>query len=148
MKTAKYILFTLFLCLAASGQTLQARKLVFKMADYGIRPNTEADHTLSSRLDIAFDCIRRKVSPQDKIVMRFEPGTYHFHADRAREHELYISNHDQDQPKRVGVFVEGWNNLTIDGKKADFVCHGRMIPLVISRTTHFRLDNLSIDFAN
>ena len=69
-KTAKNILFTLFLCLAASGQTLQARKLVFKMADYGIRPNTEADHTLSSRLDIAFDCIRRKVSPQDKIVMR------------------------------------------------------------------------------
>lgn len=148
MKIAKYFLLTLFLCLVGSGQSLQARKFVFKMADYGIRPNTEADHTLASRLDSVFDCIRRQVTAQDKIVMRFEPGTYHFHADHARAHELYISNHDQDQPKRVGVFVEGWNNLTMEGKKSDFVFHGRMIPLVISRTTNFRLNNLSIDFAN
>ena len=50
MKIAKYFLLTLFLCLVGSGQSLQARKFVFKMADYGIRPNTEVDHTLLLRL--------------------------------------------------------------------------------------------------
>ena len=40
--------------------------------------------------------------------------------------EYYISNHDQDNPKKVGIALEDMKNLTIDGQGSEFVFYGRI----------------------
>ena len=44
--------------------------------------------------------------------------------------------------------LDGWNNLVVEGNDANFIYHGRMIPLVIKQSTNCTLKDLSIDFEN
>ena len=125
-----------------------ARKRVYNLADYGIKANTETDAHLGSRLKQTLETIKRQTAPGDKVVLKLERGTYHFHADDAPAYEFYISNHDQDQPKRTAILLNGWQQLTLEGNGADLVFHGRLIPLVLSGNTDLTVRNLSIDFAN
>lgn len=125
-----------------------ARKVTFQMADYGIQPNTSADSLMSSRLQQVIDSLKTTVSPEDRLVFKFTKGVYHFHATDASAHELYISNHDQDQPKKVGLYLENCQNMTLDGQGADFICHGRMLPLAVLNSQNTTLKNLHIDFEN
>ena len=83
----------------------------------------------------------------DEVIIKFERGTYEFHPADAAEREFYVSNHDQNQPKRIGICLEHWNNLTLDGNGSDFVFHGRMLPLALTRSANCVLKNFSIDFA-
>lgn len=131
---------------ALSTTQADARKYTFSMSDYGIVPNRTEDTQMSSRLEKALKEIKGKVSATDKIVLKFEKGRYDFHSTDATGYELYISNHDQNQPKRVGFYFEGWNNLTVEGNGADFIFHGRMIPMYIGQSTNVTVKNLSIDF--
>lgn len=84
----------------------------------------------------------------DKTVIRFSSGRYDFYEDGAFSREYYISNHDQDNPKRVAMSIEELKNITIDGNGASLVFHGRMIPLAIVNTENCRFKNFSIDFEN
>lgn len=135
------------LCVLAlfGGLTASAGKRVFNLADYGILPNT-ADTNLTSRLKAALEEIGRKVDSGDEVVLKFKRGRYDFHVSDATGYELYVSNHDQNQPKHVGIYLDNWHNLTLDGGGSQFVYHGRMIPLVVSNSTNCTLRNFSIDF--
>lgn len=133
---------------AAFCNPADARKVTFRMSDYGIRPNTSADSLLSSRLQQVIDSLKTTVSPEDRMVLEFSDGTYHFHSTNASAHELYISNHDQNQPKKVGIYLADWQNMTLDGQGAEFICHGRMLPLVVENSQNVTLKNLHIDFEN
>lgn len=130
------------------GVSADARKWVFYMKDYGVIPRQPEDNQMTSKLHKALADIKQKVSTGDKVTIKFENGRYDFHSTDAATYELYISNHDQDNPKRVGLYLEGWNNLTIDGNGADFIFHGRMIPLVLKGNKNCTVKNLDIDFAN
>ena len=133
---------------AAVCQPAEARKLTFSLAEYGIVPNTATDSLLSSRLQQVVDSLQGTVQPGDQVVMKFERGTYHLHATDASQHEMYISNHDQNQPKRIGLYLKGWSNTTLDGNGAEFICHGRMLPLTVSHSSNVTLHDLHIDFDN
>jgi len=123
-----------------------ARKIVFDLSEYGIKPNAPDDSALATRLDAALTDIREKAKGYDKTVLRMERGTYHLHALHAPCHEMYISNHDQGQPKRVGIYIKEWKGLVIEGNGAEIVCHGRMLPLAVEGTERFEMRSLSIDF--
>lgn len=82
----------------------------------------------------------------DKIVLK--KGVYHFYPEGSFEKELYISNHDQDNPKKVAFFLENFENLTIDGSGSELVFHGTMIPFVLKNCKNVVLKNFSIDFEN
>ena len=60
----------------------------------------------------------------------------------------YISNHDQDNPKQVGLALEHWKNLTFDGQGAELIFHGRMLPVSLVHAENCTLRNFSIDFAH
>lgn len=143
----------LALCVSAE---MPARKLVFRISDFGVVPTRQAeaqnggqpDTQMTGRLQKALAQIKQQAGPQDKVVIKFAEGRYDFHSTDAASYELYISNHDQDQPKRVGFYLDGWQNLTIEGEGADLVFHGRMIPFVLTHSTNCTLKNLSIDFEN
>ena len=125
-----------------------ARKVVVDLKSWGIVPNCANDSTLASRLQGVLAEVQRNVGPTDRVVLRFEKGEYHFHAADAPSHVIYISNHDQEASKRVGVWLEEWHNLTLDGNGADFLFHGRLIPLVLSRCENTVLRDFHIDFPN
>lgn len=73
-------------------------------------------------------------------------GVYHFYPDGSFQKELYISNHDQDNPKQVAFYLENLKNLSIDGNGSEFIFHGTMIPFVMKNCQNVTLKNFSIDF--
>lgn len=80
------------------------------------------------------------------IVVKFSNKRYDFHEEGAFTKEFYISNHDQDNPKKVAFFLNNLRNVTIDGQGASFVFHGRMIPFILTRSQNVKMTNFSIDF--
>ncbi len=92
--------------------------------------------------------IKAEIKANDKITICFEEGRYDFYPALSVSREFYISNHDQDNPKRIGIYLEDWQNLTIDGCGADFIFHGQMIPLALINSENCTLKNFHIDFEN
>ncbi|MDD2284266.1 MAG: alpha-1,3-galactosidase B, partial [Paludibacter sp.] len=80
------------------------------------------------------------------VIVSIPKGRYDFYPDSAFVREYYISNHDQDNPKKVGFALENLQNVTIDGQGSEFVFHGRMIPFAILKGRNIALKNFSIDF--
>lgn len=76
----------------------------------------------------------------------FTPGQYDFHPDFAEEKYCFVSNNDEGL-KRITFSLEGFKNLTIDGKGAAFMFHGFVNPFVLDRASNIRLENFSIDFS-
>lgn len=109
-------------------------------------PGTGAN--LSARMQEAIRTIRAEVGKKDKAVLRFRAGRYDFHPEGSAEREYYISNHDQANPKRVGLPLEDMHDFTLEGNGASFVFHGRMLPVAVLRSSDVTLRDLSIDFEN
>lgn len=73
-------------------------------------------------------------------------GVYHFYVDRAAKVEHYISNHDQKNPRAVGMTFENLKNVSFNANGSTFLFHGKMIPLVIKNCENCSFRNFSIDF--
>ena len=116
---------------------------VVNMRDYGIVPDTKEN--LSSKMQEALVAIKQ-ANEGKKVTLLFEDGRYDFHSEGAVQKEYYVSNHDQPNPKAIGLALEDWKDLTLDGAGADFIFHGRMLPLSLLRSENTVLKNFSIDF--
>lgn len=132
------------LLLLASIGMAEAKTRVYKMADFGIKPDSRQN--TSALIRDALTAIHKETHAKDKIVLRFETGRYDFHPEGSFEKEYYISNHDQDNPKRVGFAIENFHNMTIEGNNSQFVFHGRMLPISILHSSDCTLKDFSIDF--
>lgn len=117
---------------------------VYDLTSYGIRPNTGENLSLS--INQVIQKIVEEAGKDKPIVLKFKKGRYDFHSEGALKKTYYISNHDQDNPKTVGIALENYNNITIDGQGADFIFHGRMIPISLISNTNITLKNIHIDF--
>lgn len=115
-------------------------------ARFGIVPGT--GKSLSAAMANAIATIRSEVGKGDKAVLVLAPGRYDFYPDDAVRREYYVSNHDQSQPKCVGIPLEDLHDFTLDGRGAELVFHGSMMPLSLVRSTGCTLRNFSIDFDN
>lgn len=118
---------------------------VVDMASFGVRPGTGKD--MSARVASALEKIERKHG-KEHITLRFAPGVYNFFPEKAPKKEYYISNHDQPNPKAVGINLDGWTDLKLQADGADFIFHGRMLPVALVNSTGCTLSGFSIDFAN
>lgn len=132
-------LFLAALCCAAPAKTRR-----YLMRDMGICPGTTNVSPLMAK---ALADIRRECGAKDKVVLVFEPGTYTFHPTGAASREYYISNHDQTNPKLVGIALEDMDHVTIEGHGAELLFHGRMLPISVVRCNDVTLKDLHIDFA-
>ena len=88
-----------------------------------------------------------KIDTQQHKRFSLKKDTYNFHLSETWEKELYISNHDQTNPKKVALYLENAHNVVIDGNGSDFVFHGTILPIVLNHCTNVTLKNFSIDFA-
>ena len=137
----KRILFFCLGLLAIAG--LRAEK-VYDAASYGIVPNTGAD--VAGLVEQMLAQVKAEAAGK-AVTIRFVPGKYDFYPESAAHREYYISNHDQHKDRAVGIAIEGFTGLTLDGCGADFIFHGRMLPLSVVGTEECTLRNFSIDFA-
>lgn len=137
-----YLLLGLLLTSVVCAQEIR----VYDVADFGMKANS------SKNISATWQSLLKKINAEykegDSVVIRFHPGTYHFQEKGAAIKEYYISNHDQDNPKKVGISLEGMKHLTLDGGGASFVFHGRMLPISLLHSENCVLKNFSIDFAN
>ncbi len=118
---------------------------VYNLADYGVKPGRKADTT--APLARALEKIARATGKSD-VTLRLEPGVYHFYPEKAARKTYFISNHDQTDPKIVGIDLDGWSGLTIEGPGAELIFHGRMLPIAMVGCADCRLEGVSIDFAD
>ena len=122
---------------------LRAEK-VYDAASYGIVPNDGAD--VPGLVEQMLAQVKAEAGGK-AVTIRFAPGKYNFYPESAAHREYYISNHDQHKDRAVGIAIEGYQGLTIEGNGADFVFHGRMLPVSVVGTERCTLRNFSIDFA-
>ena len=134
--------FSFCICLLAIAG-LRAEK-VYDAASYGVVPNTGAD--VAGLVEQMLTQVKAEAGGK-AVTVRFAPGLYNFYPESAAHREYYISNHDQHKDRAVGIAIEGFTGLTLDGCGADFMFHGRMLPVSVVGTTKCTLRNFSVDFA-
>ena len=139
------LLSVLSLSLVLSCTTLSAQK-VYEISAFGLKANSSKN--ASPVLQKALAKIKAEYKEGEKVILRFPEGRYEFHEKGAAVREYYISNHDQANPKKVGIALEDMKNLTLDGQGSEFVFHGRMLPVSLLRSENCLLKNFSIDFEN
>lgn len=139
------LLSVLSLSLVLSCTTLSAQK-VYEISAFGLKANSSKN--ASPVLQKALAKIKAEYKESEKVILRFPEGRYEFHEKGAAVREYYISNHDQTNPKKVGIALEDMKNLTLDGQGSEFVFHGRMLPVSLLRSENCLLKNFSIDFEN
>ncbi|MBY0066846.1 hypothetical protein [Empedobacter falsenii] len=100
---------------------------VYDLSNYGIQPNT--GENISLTINQTIQKIISEVGKDVPITIKFKKGRYDFHTEGTQSKQYYISNHDQDNPKKVGIALEGYNNITLDGQGSDFIFHGRILPI-------------------
>ena len=128
-----------FLLLAACN----TGKQIASIKNFSVLKNTKQNSSAAAKDLSEFLKQRTDAKP---LVVSIPKGRYDFHEQDAFTRELYISNHDQDNPKKVAFIFENLQNVTIDGNGSEFIFHGRMIPIVLINCKNITLKNFSIDF--
>jgi hypothetical protein len=134
----------LLLCLLTISLKAQTKAKVYTLAAHGIVPNNGKNNT--ARLSALLSKIKAETKAKEAIVIKFQKGRYDFYPEGGTIREYYISNHDQNNPKTVGIALEQFKNITLEGNGADLIFHGRMLPISIVEAINVKLENLSIDF--
>ncbi len=149
-KTVKLnIMKKFFFLVTFSFLVLSCGEKVYYASDFGIVPDTGEDMTAEVAAAIAHIKAERGGKP---ATLLFKGGDYDFYPDSANVREYYISNHDQQNPKRVAVVLEGAKNLTLKGdvnglgaRRADFYMNGRMLPVAMVGCENCSLESIGID---
>jgi hypothetical protein len=111
-----------------------------RVEDFGARANSRKNVTGLVRLALAE--ARRKENP----LLIFDTGRYDFWPQYSEERDYYESNTTDINPKRLGILVEGFEKLVIEGGGADFVFHDRMQPITVDHSKEVEIRNLTIDW--
>lgn len=139
MKLRSFFSLLFFACVSVvDAQTLNA-------IDFGLVPNNQSQDA-SPILSQICDSARVLSQKGKKVKIQLEKGKYYFHPDKASERVYYVSNHDQPNPKKVGIALENLKNVTFEGNGADLLFYGQMMPMSLVGCTDCTLRNFSIDF--
>ena len=133
---------SLLLSLASCGE--KEGEKIYYARDFGVVPGTGEDMT--EELAAAVETIKAECEGEAAVLI-LESGEYDFYPDSALVREYYVSNHDQDNPKRVAVALEGVKNLTLKGESgyANFMMNGRMLPVAMVDCENCKLENIAVD---
>ena len=109
------------------------------MSAYGLSPVENVDN--APAMARALEQIREKCEENQTIVVTLPKGRYEFYPDSAAERVYFISNHDQMNPKKVGLPFEGMKNMVFDGQGSELIFHGRMLPVSLLDSRNCVLKN-------
>lgn len=141
----KTILFITLLLLVSAFSSC-ARKVNYNLSDYGLVPD---NGTNSSPLIVkALQQIKNERTDTSLITITLPKGRYDFYPENAASREYFISNHDQDNPKQVGLPFEDMQHVIFDAQGSELIFHGRMLPISLFRSGDCTLKNFRVDFEN
>lgn len=143
MKTALLFFLSVMFMFTEAG-SVYAKERVYDISQFGLKANSKKN--ASPVLRKALAKIKAEYKEGDRVTLRFPAGRYNFHEEGSTVREYYISNHDQTNPKKVGIAIEDMKDFTLDGQGAEFVFYGRMIPVSLLRSENCVLKNFSVDF--
>ena len=143
-KSMKKISIELCALLYASFSLAQSQ--VIDLSAYGLKP--DCGENASGLMAKAIQEIRDRQFSCDTLILKLPRGRYDFYPEGAAEREYYISNHDQTNPKLVGIPLESLHDVVFDGQGSELMFHGRMLPVSLLRAENCVLQNFSIDFSN
>lgn len=118
--------------------------ITYSLSDFGMYPDNKQNS--SPLFSNALKKIRQEMPKGKKAIIRLEKGRYDFYPSGAAEKEYFISNHDQNNPKIVGLPFENIDNIVFDGEGSELIFHGRMLPISLINSRNCTLKNFSIDF--
>lgn len=118
----------------------------YNLGDYGLRPDSIQNS--SPLMAKALQELAGKCSDQRTMIISLPKGRYDFYPAEAAQRVYYISNHDQDNPKLVGLPFENMKNVIFDGNGSDLIFHGRILPVSLVSSSNCTLKNFHIDFEN
>lgn len=139
MKFILTLIVTLF-----SVSFLSATEVKIDAKKYGIFPNTSEN--MSAKIGELIKIVLQKSQAGESVEILFEKGVYNIHEEGAVTKEMYLSNHDQVNPKKIAFAFEKGKNITVNGQGALFMFHGRMIPFIMEDCENMQLKNFFIDF--
>lgn len=126
----------LFTLAAMAGGALMKEILV---TDFGADPTGRTDSTQAVTRAI-------EACPEAGGKVVFPKGEYHFHREKGHERDLYLSNSDVVNPRRISLLIEGRKGLTLAGKGAKLIFHDRVMPLAILKSQSISISGLTIDW--
>ncbi|MFC5653441.1 right-handed parallel beta-helix repeat-containing protein [Paenibacillus solisilvae] len=119
---------------------------VIRLADYGAVPDTGEDTQLAMRR--AIEAAAALARP---ALIECAAGRYDFYTDEAVRAPYYITNtasetENPDITRTIGLLFRGLCNVTLDGKGALFVFHGKQTMFVIDACEQIEIRNLHVDY--
>lgn len=118
----------------------------YDLSKYGLVPDNKQNS--SPLIAKALQEIAPLSAKSDSVLIILPKGRYDFYPEGSSEREYFISNHDQDNPKSVGLAFENMKNIVFDGQGSELIFHGRMLPISLLGSENCTLKNFSIDFDN
>lgn len=144
MKKTLTVIRALF-CLALLCSCTQTKN-PYDLSNFGLVPDNKEN--ASPLVAKALEQIAASHTSDDTITIVLPKGRYDFYPEGAAQKEYFISNHDQDNPKLVGLPFENMKNVVFDGQGSELIFHGRMLPVSLVNSENCTLKNFSIDFEN
>lgn len=84
------------------------------------------------------------------VTIDFPKGVYNIYPDRASERTLFISNTTGaslfNRKKKIGILLEGLENVTVNGNGSQFMFHGKMTAFACIDCKNVTFKNFEVDF--
>lgn len=125
--------------------SLNLNAQIIEVARFGVLANSFTDATVGVKKAIEAG------KGQSQTVINFPKGRYDFWPDQATETNYYITNTSSEEEvpvkkQKVGLFLKGMKNITIEGNGSVFVFHGKMISWVLDGSDGITIRNLSVNY--
>ncbi len=129
----------LFLVALAFGALVQAQTI--KAADYGIAPGKPFTAADVARM------LADVRAANERMGITFEAGVYNISAEQCQERELFISNHDQVNPRKVFLPLEDMDKVTfLFPPETVFNLQGRIIFATIEQSDDVTIIGGTVDY--
>ncbi len=137
MKYIGAISLSLLLSLAASAAPPAD---TIRITQLGLQPDSRVNATPFVNEAVKM-CKERPGS-----VLFFPKGRYDFWPQHAIERDYYESNTSDINPKRLAIFFEKMDGITLDGGGSEFIMHDRIQPVTLDNCSNAVLKNFTIDW--
>lgn len=137
----KYIgTISLSLLLALSANAAPPAGDTIRITQLGLRPGSRINAT-----PFVNEAVKR-CREKPGSVLYFPEGRYDFWPQHAVERDYHESNTTDINPKRLAVFFEGMDGITLDGGGSEFIMHDRIQPVTLDNCSNAVLKNFTVDW--
>ncbi|SMO51818.1 Right handed beta helix region [Saccharicrinis carchari] len=139
MTHVRFILIQLIFLISVSGFSEE-----LKLTDFGVKP--WSFQNASPAIAKALESVRGR----ENVVLKFPGGRIDLWPEAAVKKELYISNTTENDTlskvKNLGICIEDFSNITLEGNNTLVVLHGKMVSFAVLNSRNVTIRNIRFDY--